>query len=114
MSKKSTVEDLEPVLGADPLNEPDDALTATFFGASPAVDARTARKPARKRKRSVSRAAVASHYKIVSISLYNEDIERIDALVSAWKDAGNPKANRSALIRYAIEQIDPSSLPKGY
>ena len=55
-----------------------------------------------------------THYKIVSISLYTEDIERIDGLVQAWKANGNPKANRSALIRYAIDQLDPDNLPKVY
>ena len=55
-----------------------------------------------------------THYKIVSISLYNEDIDRIDKLVSELKDSGHPKANRSALIRYAIDTVDVSKMPKSY
>lgn len=114
MSKKQPVEDLDPVLGADPLNDADDALTATFFGAAGANAEQPARKTRRRRKRSNARKPAASHYKIVSISLYNEDIEAIDALVAQWKQRGYPKANRSALIRYAIAQIDAADLPRGY
>lgn len=115
MSKKQPVEDLGPVLGADPLNDADDALTSTFFGgAAKEAEAQPPRKTRRRRKRASSGKASASHYKIVSISLYNEDIERIDDLVAEWKQRGYPKANRSALIRYAIEQIEAAELPRGY
>lgn len=44
-------------------------------------------------------------YKVVCISLYNEDIAAIDDLVDALKERGLSRANRSALIRYAIRQV---------
>lgn len=53
-----------------------------------------------------------SHYKIVSISLYNEDIERLDRMVGELKKRGHYKANKSQLIRYALAQLDLANIPK--
>ncbi len=53
-----------------------------------------------------------SHYKIVSISLYNEDIERLDRMVAELKKRGHYKANKSQLIRYALAQLDLEHMPK--
>ncbi len=50
------------------------------------------------------------HYKIVSISLYNEDIERLEDLVGELKRRGHYKANKSQVIRQALEQLDIDSL----
>src|SRR5689334_20454789 len=47
-----------------------------------------------------------SHYKVICISLYNEDLQRLDAMVDELKERGFTKANRSALIRFALEQVD--------
>ena len=46
------------------------------------------------------------HYKIVSISLYLEDIQRLEQLVAALKKRGNYKANKSQVIREALLQLD--------
>lgn len=53
-----------------------------------------------------------SHYKIVSISLYTEDIERLDRMVTELKKQGHYKANKSQLIRYALAQLDTAQIPK--
>ena len=53
-----------------------------------------------------------SHYKIVCISLYNEDIARLESLVAELKRRGYSKANKSQLIRAALEQIDLDKVPK--
>lgn len=45
-------------------------------------------------------------YKVVCISLYNEDVAAIDDLVEALKERGLSRANRSALIRYAIRKVN--------
>ncbi len=37
------------------------------------------------------------HYKVISISLYNEDIERLGALVREMKERGHTRANKSML-----------------
>lgn len=55
-----------------------------------------------------------THYKVVSVSLYNEDIERIDGLVKELKRRGFTKMNRSALIRFAIDTADIDKLPRQY
>jgi hypothetical protein len=55
-----------------------------------------------------------THYKIVCISLYTEDIERLEALVAELKRRGHTKANKSQVIRAALDQIDLDKIPKGY
>ena len=55
-----------------------------------------------------------SHYKIVCISLYVEDIERLDTLVAELKRRGHTKANKSQVIRAALEQIDLDKVPKAH
>jgi hypothetical protein len=55
-----------------------------------------------------------THYKIVCISLYTEDIERLESLVAELKRRGHTKANKSQVIRAALDQIDLSRIPKGY
>jgi hypothetical protein len=53
------------------------------------------------------------HYKVICISLYTRDLERLDALVDELKARGLTKANRSALIRAALDQVDLSKVPRG-
>jgi hypothetical protein len=55
-----------------------------------------------------------SHYKVVCISLYNDDIERLEKLVEMLKRKGHTKANKSQVIRAALEQIDLDKIPKSY
>lgn len=55
-----------------------------------------------------------THYRVVSVSLYNDDIERIDSLVKELKRRGFTKMNRSALIRYAIDTVNIDDLPRQY
>jgi hypothetical protein len=45
--------------------------------------------------------------------MYTKDLERLDAMVEQLKGAGLTKANRSALIRAALEQIDLDKVPRG-
>jgi len=52
-----------------------------------------------------------SHYKIVSISLYNEDIERLETMVRELKRRGHYKANKSQLIRHALARLDLNQVP---
>jgi hypothetical protein len=53
------------------------------------------------------------HYKVICISLYTKDLERLDGLVDELKSRGLTKANRSALIRAALDQIDLDKVPRG-
>lgn len=52
------------------------------------------------------------NYKVVCISLYNEDIVRLEALVAELKRRGHSKANKSQLIRAALEQVDLDKVSK--
>jgi len=54
-----------------------------------------------------------THYKVICISMYNRDLARMDALVDALKSRGVTKANRSALIRAALDQVDLDKIPRG-
>ena len=54
-----------------------------------------------------------AHYKVICISLYNEDLSRLDGMVDELKKRGFTKANRSALIRFALEQADLDKVKKG-
>jgi hypothetical protein len=55
-----------------------------------------------------------THYKVVCISLYNEDIENLERLVAELKRRGHTKANKSQLIRAALAQVDLGKIPKGF
>jgi hypothetical protein len=59
------------------------------------------------------RDAKPSHYKVICISMYTEDLKRLDGMVEALKARGLTKANRSALIRYALSEVDLDRVPKG-
>ncbi len=53
------------------------------------------------------------HYKVICISMYTNDLERLDDMVDELKAMGMTKANRSALIRYALAQVDLTKVPRG-
>ncbi len=84
----------------DPLTEAEGILRDEFYGRSPRPGAQPKAKP--------------THYKIVCISLYTKDIERLEALVAELKRAGHTKANKSAVIRYALDSVDITKMPRGY
>src|SRR5579883_3388064 len=88
------------VLDAD---EVQGVLSGSFYAPEP--------RPARARKGGA--APKPAHYKVICISLYMRDLERLDALVDELKARGVTKANRSALIRAALEQLDLDKVPRG-
>jgi hypothetical protein len=88
------------VLDAD---EVQGVLSGSFYAPEP-TPAGKARKPREPRP---------AHYKVICISLYTKDLERLDALVDALKARGITKANRSALIRVALDQVDLDKVPRG-
>ncbi|HJL14551.1 MAG TPA: hypothetical protein RMH99_02775 [Sandaracinaceae bacterium LLY-WYZ-13_1] len=85
-----------------------EVLRDTFYGG--AEEGRAPRKR-RKKKRAKKKA---DHYEVICISLYNEDLARLDAKVRLLKDRGHRKMSRSALIRYALDTCDLDGLPKAY
>jgi hypothetical protein len=44
-------------------------------------------------------------YRVVAVSLYTPEAEWVDHLTQVLQRAGNPKANRSLVIREAIAQL---------
>ena len=60
-----------------------------------------------------AKPAKPSHYKVICISMYTEDLRRLDGMVESLKARGLTKANRSALIRYALGEVDLDKVPKG-
>jgi hypothetical protein len=54
-----------------------------------------------------------SHYKVICISIYTADLEKLDRMVEELKARGLTKANRSALIRFALAEVDLDKVPRG-
>lgn len=54
-----------------------------------------------------------AHYKVICISMYTRDLHELDRMVDDLKGRGLTKANRSALIRFALGQVDLDKVPRG-
>ena len=63
------------------------------------------RKPAKKKP---------AHYDVICISLYKEDLAQLDEMVAKLKKRGHRKISRSALIRFALDQVDIRDFPRAY
>jgi hypothetical protein len=85
------------VLDAD---EVEGVLSGTFYTAKPIAHAAPA-------------AEKPTHYKVICISMYTRDLERLDELVEDLKARGVTKASRSALIRAALDQVNLDKIPRG-
>jgi hypothetical protein len=83
-----------------------DEVQGVLSGAFYAPDPRGASRPRKGEPK-------PAHYKVICISLYNGDLERLDGLVDELKARGITKANRSALIRVALDQLDLDKVPRG-
>ncbi len=95
----------EKLLQHDPLSDADVILRDDFYGrAEPEDPATTGRRRARTTPR-------PTHYKVICISLYTQDLEELEAKVSELKKRGWTKANKSHLIRLALSQLDLDRLP---
>lgn len=89
------------LLQHDPLSETDSILRDEYYGrTNPEKDDQ-----AKKRK------PKPTHYKVVCISMYLKDIENLERKVAELKRRGYTKANKSQLIRYALDQLDIDNLP---
>jgi hypothetical protein len=95
------------LMGDDPLAG--DAILERFYKPVPepalAANDAPAVKPAKEKP---------THYKVVCISLYNEDIEHLESMVAELKRRGHTKANKSQLIRAALAQVDLGKIPKAF
>ena len=90
------------LMGDDPLAS-DEILERFYKPEAPVTDIRDAPKKEK-----------PTHYKVVCISLYNEDIEHLESMVAELKRRGHTKANKSQLIRAALAQVDLGKIPKAF
>lgn len=93
-------------------DEVSEVLRDTFFAPEIPI-AESTRAPSVRATRVPSQKAKPEHYKVICISMYNEDLERLDAVVKELKKRGHTKANRSAVLRAAMLQFDPTRVLKG-
>ena len=54
-----------------------------------------------------------THYKVICISMYTDALGRLDDMVRELKSRGYTKANRSALIRHALDCVNLDDVPRG-
>jgi hypothetical protein len=85
-------------------DEVEGVLSGAFYTPAP--------EPAEKPQRARTTEKPA-HYKVICISLYTGDLERLDEMVDELKAMGITKANRSALIRHALATVDLQKVPRG-
>ena len=95
-----------PVMGDNPLEGEQLLLDALYGTMAPSKRVPSKRKPPPKV------VDKPQHYKIVSISLYLEDIERLEAHVNTLKKRGHTKANKSQVIRQALALLDLDKVEK--
>jgi hypothetical protein len=87
-------------------DEVEGVLSSTFY-ASNGSEHSQARSNAR------GRDDKPTHYKVICISMYTDALDRLDAMVKELKLRGYTKANRSALIRHALNNVDLDKVPRG-
>jgi hypothetical protein len=85
-------------------DEVEGVLSGSFYAPAPEQ---------RSRPKRLSASNRPLHYKVICISMYNDDLTRLDDKVQELKRRGYTKANRSALIRHALSVVDLDQVPKG-
>ncbi|RLB47938.1 MAG: hypothetical protein DRJ42_24300 [Deltaproteobacteria bacterium] len=96
-------------------DEVDEVLRGSFYRktvARPSVKAPTKR--ARKKTTKKAAKKKPDHYEVICISMYKDDLGRLDDAVKRLKASGHRKMSRSALIRFALDTMDTDALPKSY
>lgn len=87
-------------------DEVEGVLSGTFYDRTPPSSVTTVKEVEKRDEK-------PAHYKVICISMYTDDLQRLDGMVDQLKGRGLTKANRSALIRYALAEIDLDRVPKG-
>jgi hypothetical protein len=98
----------EKLMAHDPLSDADSILTEEYYGRR--RDGATTTEPRKARGAAAGKQPRPTHYKVICISMYTQDIEDLDAKVAELKRRGWTKANKSQLIRLALSQIDIDKL----
>ena len=79
-------------------------LRDSFYGGKTTERSRT---KAKKKKK-------PDHYDVICISLYKEDLAELDTMVAKLKKQGHRRVSRSALIRFALDEVDIRDFPRAY
>jgi hypothetical protein len=93
-----------PAHGLFEHDDVDGVLTESFYAAVRGAEPRPKRLGVSDRP---------AHYKVICISMYNDDLHKLDDMVRELKGRGYTKANRSALIRHALSVLDINYVPRG-
>lgn len=67
-----------------------------------------------KRGRAKPKNKKPDHYDVICISLYKEDLAQLDKMVAKLKKQGHRRISRSALIRFALDEVDIRDFPRAY
>lgn len=94
---------VESVFEADEVNA---VLRDTFYGDKSGRRGRA--KPIKPKTKK------PDHYDVICISLYTEDLAQLDKMVAKLKKRGHRRISRSALIRFALDQVDIDDFPRAY
>ena len=90
----------EKLMLNNPLDDADAILSEDFYG----------RAPRRRAEGTLPPVDKPTHYKVICISMYTQDIQELDAKVNELKRRGWTKANKSQLIRLALAQLNLDTL----
>jgi hypothetical protein len=90
-------------------DEVEDVLRESFYRTKP--KGQPVKAPQKRRTKGKKKP---DHYEVICISLYKDDLARLDAAVKRLKSKGHRKMSRSALIRYALDTMDEARLPRSY
>ena len=91
----------EQGLGTNPLA--DDALTETFYAAP--------KKKAPPKPRGRQPLKNGRTFRLVTFSVYEDDVARLDKLLAEARKLGHRRVSRSQIVRLALRQVDLSQLP---
>jgi hypothetical protein len=100
----------DKLMAHDPLSDADAILSEEYYGRRPAQVDDDAPNPRRRTPNGTAKQK-PTHYKVICISIYTRDLEELDAKVAELKRRGWTKANKSQLIRLALNQVDLDKLP---
>ena len=68
----------------------------------------------RSRAKAKAKKKKPDHYDVICISLYKEDLAELDTMVAKLKKQGHRRVSRSALIRFALDEVDIRDFPRAY
>lgn len=93
--------------------EVEGVLSGAFYRPPPANNEPAQPPPVERSKARAKALPKPEHYKVICISMYTDDLDKLDEMVKTLKKRGLTKANRSALIRQALLQLDLDKVPRG-